>query len=168
MFKKFLFFIAWVGMLVLASLGIVYVFIPKYLIAFQDDIFSRNMIILAVSVTYIFIIIIKFISLFKKEEGYIIKSDLGTVNISVDSIKGVIKEILSTDKEIKNTKIACGKKRKKHYILINLDMITNRSIAEKSEELQRKIKSEIQDKLELDIETIEIKIKKVSLKVKEN
>lgn len=168
MFKKFLFFMAWIGMLVLAFLGIVYVFVPKYLIAFQEDIFSRNMIILIISIIYIIIVIIKFVSLFKKEEGYIIKSDLGTVNISLDSIKGVIKEILSPDKEIKNIKIMCGKKRKKRYILINLEMITNRSIAEKSEELQRKIKSEIQDKLELDIEIIEIKIKKVSLNVRDN
>ncbi|MDP0488263.1 MAG: alkaline shock response membrane anchor protein AmaP [Fusobacterium sp. JB021] len=168
MFKKFLFFIAWLGMLILASLGIVYVFVPKYLITFQEDVFFRNVLILTISIIYIFIVIIKFISLFKKEEGYIIKGELGTVNISLDSIKGVIKEILSPDREIRNIKIVCGKKRKKHYILINLDMLTNRSIAEKSEELQKKIKSELQDKLELDIEVIEIKIKKVSLKVKEN
>lgn len=168
MFRKFLFFIAWVGMLIISILGIIYLFVPDYLLVFQEDAFLKDMLILSTSVFYIIVITLKTLFFFRKEEGYLIRSDLGTVNISLDSIKGVIKEILSKDKEIKNIRIICGKKRGKHYILINLDMITNRSIAEKSSELQRTIKTELQEKLELDIEIIEIKIKRVSLKVKEN
>ena len=45
-----------------------------------------------------------------------------------------------------------------------MDMETNKSIADKTSEIQNAVKYELQDKLQLDVSVVEVKIKKLSLK----
>lgn len=168
MLKKFLFFLAWVGSFLISILGLIYIIFPDYLIEFKFEDFRVKATLISVCIIYIIISLLKFFSLFKKEKGFVIDGEFGQVNISLESIKGVIREILSYDKEIRNIKINFDKKGRKHHIIVYLDMVTEGSIAEKSTYLQKQIKNELQDKLELDIEIIEIKIKRISLKKKEN
>ena len=164
MLRKVIFFFAWLGIFVLSIVGIVYVAVPGFLVKFNIDGFMWNAAVVVISLIYFFISLLKFTSLFSKEEGYVIKNENGEVRISIDSIKNIIKEILNRDKDVRNVKIICSRKGKKHTVTIYMDMETNKSIAEKTSEIQNSVKYELQDKLQLDVNVVEVKIKKLSLK----
>ncbi len=164
MLRKVIFFFAWLGIFLLSIAGIIYVTAPGFLVRFNIDGFMWNVSIIVVSLIYLFISLLKFTTVFSKEEGYTIKNENGEVSISVDSIKSIIKDILNRDKEVRNIKITCNRRGKKHSVVINMDMETNRSIADKTSEIQNAIKYELQDKLQLDVGVVEVKIKKLSLK----
>ncbi len=164
MLRKVIFFFAWLGIFVLSIVGIVYVAVPGFLVKFNIDGFMWNAAVVVISLIYLFISLLKFTSLFSKEEGYVIKNENGEVRISIDSIKNIIKEILNRDKDVRNVKIICSRKGKKHTVTIYMDMETNKSIAEKTSEIQNSVKYELQDKLQLDVNVVEVKIKKLSLK----
>ena len=164
MLRKVIFFFAWLGIFVLSIVGIVYVAVPGFLVKFNIDGFMWNAAVVVISLIYLFISLLKFTSLFSKEEGYVIKNENGEVKISIDSIKNIIKEILNRDKDVRNVKIICSRKGKKHTVTIYMDMETNKSIAEKTSEIQNAVKYVLQDKLQLDVNVVEVKIKKLSLK----
>lgn len=164
MLRKVIFFFAWLGIFVLSVFGITYVAVPGFIVKFNIDGFMWNAAVIVVSLIYLFISLLKFTTLFSREEGYVIKNQNGEVRISIDSIKSIIKEILNRDKEVRNVKIVCGRKGKKHTVTIYMDMETNKSIADKTSEIQNAVKYELQDKLQLDVSVVEIKIKKLSLK----
>lgn len=164
MLKKVIFFFSWLGIFILSILGIVYVAVPGFLVKFNIDGFIWNVAVVAISLLYLFISLLKFSTLFSKEEGYVIKNENGEVRISLDSIKSIIKEVLNRDKDVRNVKIICGKRGKKHTVTLYMDMETNKSIADKTSEIQNAVKYELQDRLQLDVNVVEVKIKKLSLK----
>ena len=164
MLRKVIFFFAWLGIFVLSVAGIVYVTVPDFLVKFNIDGFMWKAMVIVISLLYLFISLLKFMTLFSKEEGYVIKNENGEVKISIESIKSIIKEILNRDKEVRNVKIICSRKGRKHAVTIYMDMETNRSIGEKTAEIQKAIKYELQEKLQLDVSIVEVKIKKLSLK----
>ena len=164
MLRKVIFFFAWLGIFVLSVFGITYVAVPGFIVKFNIDGFMWNAAVIVVSLIYLFISLLKFTTIFSREEGYVIKNQNGEVRISIDSIKSIIKEILNRDKEVRNVKIVCGRKGKKHTVTIYMDMETNKSIADKTSEIQNAVKYELQDKLQLDVSVVEVKIKKLSLK----
>lgn len=164
MLRKVIFFFAWLGIFVLSVFGITYVAVPGFIVKFNINGFMWNAAVIVVSLIYLFISLLKFTTLFSREEGYVIKNQNGEVRISIDSIKSIIKEILNRDKEVRNVKIVCGRKGKKHTVTIYMDMETNKSIADKTSEIQNAVKYELQDKLQLDVSVVEVKIKKLSLK----
>ena len=164
MLRKVIFFFAWLGIFVLSVFGITYVAVPGFIVKFNIDGFMWNAAVIVVSLIYLFISLLKFTTLFSREEGYVIKNQNGEVRISIDSIKSIIKEILNRDKEVRNVKIVCGRKGKKHTVTIYMDMETNKSIADKTSEIQNAVKYELQDKLQLDVSVVKVKIKKLSLK----
>ena len=164
MLRKVIFFFAWLGIFVLSVAGIVYVAVPGFIVKFNINGFMWNTTVVLVSLIYLLISLLKFTTLFSREEGYVIKNQNGEVRISIDSIKSIIKEILNRDKEVRNVKIVCGRKGKKHTVTIYMDMETNKSIADKTSEIQNAVKYELQDKLQLDVSVVEVKIKKLSLK----
>jgi uncharacterized alkaline shock family protein YloU len=57
-----------------------------------------------------------------------------------------------------------GRKGRKHLVTIYMDMETDKSVADKSAQIQNAVKYELQDKLQLDVGVVEVKIKKLSLK----
>lgn len=164
MLRKVIFFFAWLGIFVLSVAGIVYVAVPGFIVKFNINGFMWNTTVVLVSLIYLLISLLKFTTLFSKEEGYVIKNQNGEVKISIESIKSIIKEILNRDKDVRNVKIVCGRKGKKHTVTIYMDMETNKSIADKTSEIQNAVKYELQDKLQLDVSVVEVKIKKLSLK----
>lgn len=164
MLRKVIFFFAWLGIFLLSVCGIVYVTAPGFLVRFNIDSFMWNVFIVAVSLLYLFISLLKFADLFSREKGYVIKNENGEVNVSVDSIKSIIRDILNRDKDIRNPKIVCGRKGRKHLVTIYMDMETDKSVADKSAQIQNAVKYELQDKLQLDVGVVEVKIKKLSLK----
>ncbi len=168
MLRKALFFIGWIGIFIISIIGIIFSVYPidnrlffTYNIGQNQQIY---VIFLAVSILYFILSLIKFVSLFKKNDGYLIDGPNGEVLVSTDSIKSIIKEALETDGEVKNLKINCGKHRKKYKITLFVELHTQRSIAEKSIEIQKIVKDELFKKLELEISIVEIKISKISTK----
>ena len=168
MLRKVIFFFAWLGIFVLSVAGIVYVAVPGFIVKFNINGFMWNTTVVLVSLIYLLISLLNFTTLFSKEEGYVIKNQNGEVKISIESIKSIIKEILNRDKDVRNVKIVCGRKGKKHTVTIYMDMETNKSIADKTSEIQNAVKYELQDKLQLDVSIVEVKIKKLSLKNNSN
>lgn len=169
MFKKILFFMAWIGIFCLSVMGIIFSVRPidqRLLLSFSSSHLKHPvyLIFLGISLVYFVISLIKFASLFKRNNGYLINGSNGEVLVSTDSIKGIIKESLENDTEIKNLKIICGRSGKKYKITLYIDLHTTRSIAEKSSEIQQLIKDELFKRLELEISVVEIKISKVSTK----
>ena len=51
---------------------------------------------------------------FFKRRGICDKNENGEVNVSIESIKSIIREILNRDKDVRNPKIICGRKGRKH------------------------------------------------------
>lgn len=169
MFKKVLFFIAWVGIFVLSVTGIIFSVRPldqRLLLSFKPDQLQHPIyvVFLGISVVYFILSLIKFFSLFNRTNGYLINGSNGEVLVSTESIKSIIKESLENDTEVKNLKILCGKSGKKYKVTLFIDLHTTRSIAEKSAEIQQLIKDELFKRLELEISIVEIKISKVSTK----
>lgn len=168
MWKKLVFFIGWLGIFIISLLGIVYVAVPDFVVRFQLDGLTGDILILAISIIYLLICLLKLTTIFTKEEGYVIKNENGEVKVSVDSIKNIIKEILKGDGDISNIKIHCHKRGKKYGVTIHTDMDTDRDVPGKTSEIQQIIKKELQEKLQLDLSFVEVKIKKLSLKNSSN
>ena len=169
MFKKVLFFIAWIGIFILSVAGIVFSVRPldqRLLLSFKPDQLQHPIyvVFLGISIVYFVLSLIKFFSLFNRTNGYLINGSNGEVLVSTESIKSIIKESLENDNEVKNLKILCGKSGKKYKITLFIDLHTTRSIAEKSAEIQQLIKNELSKRLELEISVVEIKISKISTK----
>lgn len=92
------------------------------------------------------------------------KNEHGLVSISTETVKNLIKNQLSQDKDIKSYKIDCGNRGRKYFVKINLDLISNESLSVKTVEIQEKVKELLEDKLDLKIDKVEVKISKVSIK----
>ncbi|NME36195.1 MULTISPECIES: alkaline shock response membrane anchor protein AmaP [Fusobacterium] len=164
MIKNIIFFFAWIGIFLLSMFGIVYIVSPEFLVSFNINTLVGNTFILTISIVYFIISLFRFITIFSRTKGYTITSSHGEVLVSTESIKSIIKETLEDDTEIKNLKISCGKKGRHYKVTLFIDMNTQRSIAEKSSEIQQKVKDELFRRLELEIQIVEIKISKVSIK----
>lgn len=164
MLKKIIFFFAWLGIFIGSILGLVYVITPQYLSFIDINSTVSKLIILNVSWIYLFITLLKLSSNFSREKDYVIKNENGSVVISSSTIKTLIADILSRDKEIKDEKIECGNNGKKYFVKINMSMVSDSSIAEKTTDIQNKIKNSLEDKLDLKIDDIEIKISKLITK----
>ena len=169
MLKKTLFFIAWIGIFIISIIGIIFSVYPIDNRLFFSYNIGQNghpiyVVFLVISILYFILSLLKFISLFKRTNGYLIDGPNGEVLVSTDSIKSIIKEALETDGEVKNLKINCGKNGRKYKITLFIDLYTQRSIAEKSAEIQKIVKDELFKRLELEISVVEIKISKISTK----
>ncbi|WP_270427381.1 alkaline shock response membrane anchor protein AmaP [Fusobacterium mortiferum] len=166
MIKKIIFFFAWLGIFLLSITGIVYVAVPKYLVQFNTYIgtLSYDIVVLAISIIYFIISILKFLSLFERTKDYEIKTEDGVVYISSASVTSFIRELLSKDKEISNIRVETSKKGRKFNIRVRLDMLSNGNISGKSSSIQNEIKSKLADKMGLEVGAIEVKISKLAVK----
>lgn len=169
MIKKIIFFFAWLGIFLLSITGIVYVAVPKYLVQFNTYIgtLSYDIVVLAISIIYFIISILKFLSLFERTKDYEIKTEDGVVYISSASVTSFIRELLSKDKEISNIRVETSKKGRKFNIFnirVRLDMLSNGNISGKSSSIQNEIKSKLADKMGLEVGAIEVKISKLAVK----
>lgn len=166
MLKKIMFFLAWLGIFILSLIGIVYVVVPKDLVQFDNytNIFNHNIIILAISILYFVICIVKLFSLFEKTKDYAIKTEDGIIYISASTITSFIIELLKNDSDISNLKIDTHRRGKKFNITVKLDMSSNGDISGKSMSIQNEVKTKLAEKMGIDVGNVEVKISKLSLK----
>lgn len=166
MFKKFVFFLAWIGVFVLSLTGIVYVVMPKYFVQFNTYIgtFGYDMVVLGISIVYFIICLVKFFSLFEREKDYVIKTEDGVVYISAATVTTFIRDLLSDDKDISNLKVDTFKKGRKFNIKIKLDILSNGDVSGKSMSIQNEIKNKLADKMGIEVGNVQVKISKLALR----
>ena len=166
MFKKFIFFLAWIGVFVLSLTGIVYVVMPKYFVQFNTYIgtFGYDMVVLGISIVYFIICLVKLFSLFEREKDYVIKTEDGVVYISAATVTTFIRDLLSDDKDISNLKVDTFKKGRKFNIKIKLDILSNGDVSGKSMSIQNEIKNKLADKMGIEVGNVQVKISKLALR----
>lgn len=164
MLKKIIFFFSWIGIFFISLFGIAYIVAPSHFTNIDTGSFLFKAVVFNICLVYIFVSILKLLSNFKKQEDYVMKNEHGSVHISTDTVKNLIKDQLSQDRDIKSYKIDCGNKGKKYFVKINLDLISNDSLSVKTIEIQENVKELLESKLDLKVDKIEVKISKVSIK----
>ena len=166
MFKKFIFFLAWIGVFILSLTGIVYVVMPKYFVQFNTYIgtFGYDMVVLGISIVYFIICLVKLFSLFEREKDYVIKTEDGVVYISAATVTTFIRDLLSDDKDISNLKVDTFKKGRKFNIKIKLDILSNGDVSGKSMSIQNEIKNKLADKMGIEVGNVQVKISKLALR----
>ncbi|MGL5088217.1 MAG: alkaline shock response membrane anchor protein AmaP [Cetobacterium sp.] len=164
MIKKIVFFFAWLGIFTISSLGIGYITMPQYFSTIDTNSLMFKVVIFNICLAYICITILKLLSKFSKQKDYVIKNDHGSVHISTDTVKNLIREILSRDTDIKGLRIDCGNRGSKYFVKLNLDMISNNNLSIKTVDIQNLVKNSLEEKLDLKVDYIEVKISKLSIK----
>ncbi|MGL5797458.1 MAG: alkaline shock response membrane anchor protein AmaP [Cetobacterium sp.] len=164
MIKKIIFFFAWMGIFVMSIMGIVYIAMPQYFSSIDINSLMFKVIFFNICLIYITVSILKLLSKFSKQKDYIIKNDHGAVHISTDTVKNLIREMLSRDSDIKGLKIDCGNRGSKYFIKLNLEMLSNNNLSQKTVDIQDLIKHNLEEKLDLKVDYIEVKISKLSIR----
>ncbi|MDX8335714.1 MULTISPECIES: alkaline shock response membrane anchor protein AmaP [Cetobacterium] len=164
MIKKIIFFLAWIGIFTMSILGIGYITMPQYFSTIDTSSLIFKAVVFNLCLVYVCISILKLLSNFSKEKDYVIKNEHGSVHISTDTVKNLIKEILSRDSDIKGLKIDCGSKRNKYYVKLNLDMVSNNNLSNKTVDIQNLVKNNLEQKLDLKVDYIEVKISRLSIR----
>ncbi|MBC2853024.1 MAG: alkaline shock response membrane anchor protein AmaP [Cetobacterium somerae] len=162
MIKKLIFFFAWIGIFTIAVTGIGYITMPQYFSTIDTSSLIFKVVIFNICLIYMCISILKLLSNFSKEKDYVIKNEHGSVHISTDTVKNLIREILSKDSDIKGLKIECGNRGSKYFVKLNLDMISNNNLSSKTVDIQNLIKTNLEQKLDLKVDYIEVKISRLS------
>ncbi len=158
MMKKIIFFIAWVGILFISLIGITSVVYPSFFDRFNLSSFMLKMLILNISIIYIFIVFIKICSKLKREKDYEIKTDNGKIFVSSETIKTLIFNTLLTDPDIIIKKVETSKNYNKFNVRIFIESNSNKNIAEKSGFIQENIKKSIKSSVGVEINEVEIKV----------
>lgn len=148
----------------LSVTGMAYIAVPKYFVTVDTTTLIFKVVAFNICLLYLFICILKLSSNFSKTEDYVIKTEHGSVHISPDTVKNLIRELLSKDKDIKGLRIDCGNKGRKFFVKISLEILSNSSIASKTLDIQSFIKNSLEEKLDLKVDEIEVKISKLSMK----
>ncbi|MGL4652489.1 MAG: alkaline shock response membrane anchor protein AmaP [Cetobacterium sp.] len=164
MIKKLIFFFAWIGIFAMAVAGIGYITMPQYFSTIDSSSLIFKVVFFNICLAYICISVLKLLSKFAREKDYVIKNEHGAVHISTDTVKNLIREILSRDSDIKGLKIDCGNRGSKYFIKLNLDMISNNNLSIKTVDIQNLIKNNLEEKLDLKVDYIEVKVSKLSIK----
>ena len=102
--------------------------------------------------------------MFEKTGDYEIKTENGKVTISAASVTNFVKEMLSRDKDVEGIKVFTGKRGRKFFVKIKLDMLTDGNIAEKTASIQDGLRKRLADKMGLEVDTVEVQISKLSIK----
>ena len=123
MFKKIIFFFAWVGIFIISLISLNYVLLPGQV--FYDNPYTANittfqytMVILVVASLYIFICLYKFFSLFERKKDYERKTENGTLKITRATINNYVTDLLRKDPDITGIKTTSELKGNKFLIYV--------------------------------------------------
>lgn len=158
--KKFIFFLAWLGIFFLSLIGILYVVYPTILENIALTPFILKIIVLNISILYLIFTFIKLFSKFERNIDYEVKTSEGKVFITSDTIKAFVKQLLSQHRDIYVTKVETKKFRNKFDLKISLEASPDKNLSEKTLFLQENIKREVKTSIGVDINSVELKIVK--------
>ena len=166
MFKKIIFFFAWVGIFIISLISLNYVLLPGQV--FYDNPYTANistfqykMVILVLASLYIFICLYKFFSLFERKKDYERKTENGTLKISRATINNYVNDLLRKDPDITGIKTTSELKGNKFLIFVKCELLARINIANKIAQLQNLIKSNLSENIGVDVNKVVVNISKL-------
>ena len=166
MFKKIIFFFAWVGIFIISLISLNYVLLPGQV--FYDNPYTANittfqykMVILVVASLYIFICLYKFFSLFERKKDYERKTENGTLKITRATINNYVTDLLRKDPDITGIKTTSELKGNKFLIFVKCELLARINIANKIAQLQNLIKSNLSENIGVDVNKVVVNISKL-------
>ena len=166
MFKKIIFFFAWVGIFIISLISLNYVLLPGQV--FYDNPYTANittfqykMVILVVASLYIFICLYKFFSLFERKKDYERKTENGTLKITRATINNYVTDLLRKDPDITGIKTTSELKGNKFLIYVKCELLARINIANKIAQLQNLIKNDLSENIGVDVNKVVVNISKL-------
>ena len=166
MFKKIIFFFAWVGIFLISLISLNYVLLPGQF--FYDNPYTANittfqykMVILVLASLYIFICLYKFFSLFERKKDYERKTENGTLKISRATINNYVNDLLRKDPDITGIKTTSELKGNKFLIFVKCELLARINIANKIAQLQNLIKNDLSENIGVDVNKVVVNISKL-------
>ena len=169
MFKKIIFFFAWVGMFVISLISLNYVLLPGQLFfnnpyTANTTTFESKLVVLVLASLYIFICLCKFFSLFERKKDYERKTENGTLKISRATINNYVSDLLRKDPDITGIKTTSELKGNKFLIYIKCELLAKINIADKIAQLQSLIKRDLNDNIGVEVNKVVVNISKIEAK----
>ena len=169
MFKKIIFFFAWVGMFVISLISLNYVLLPGQLFfnnpyTANTTTFEYKLVVLVLASLYIFICLCKFFSLFERKKDYERKTENGTLKISRATINNYVSDLLRKDPDITGIKTTSELKGNKFLIYIKCELLAKINIADKIAQLQSLIKRDLNDNIGVEVNKVVVDISKIEAK----
>jgi len=169
MFKKIIFFFAWVGMFVISLISLNYVLLPGQLFfnnpyTANTTTFEYKLVVLVLASLYIFICLCKFFSLFERKKDYERKTENGTLKISRATINNYVSDLLRKDPDITGIKTTSELKGNKFLIYIKCELLAKINIADKIAQLQSFIKRDLNDNIGVEVNKVVVNISKIEAK----
>ncbi|EEO41095.2 hypothetical protein FSCG_01808 [Fusobacterium vincentii 4_1_13] len=169
MFKKIIFFFAWVGMFVISLISLNYVLLPGQLFfnnpyTANTTTFEYKLVVLVLASLYIFICLYKFFSLFERKKDYERKTENGTLKISRATINNYVSDLLRKDPDITGIKTTSELKGNKFLIYIKCELLAKINIADKIAQLQSLIKRDLNDNIGVEVNKVVVNISKIEAK----
>ena len=166
MFKKIIFFFAWVGIFLISLISLNYVLLPGQV--FYDNPYTANitnfqykMVILVLASLYIFICLYKFFSLFERKKDYERKTENGTLKITRATINSYVTDLLRKDPDITGIKTTSELKGNKFLIYVKCELLAKINIADKITQLQNLIKRDLGENVGVDVNKVVVNISKI-------
>ena len=172
MLKKLIFFFAWIGIFLISLVALNYILLPGQLLfdnPYTEKItsFEYKMAILVVAALYLFICLIKFVSLFERKKDYQRKTENGLLKISKATINNYVMDLLRKDPDITGIKTVSELKGNKFFINIKCELLAKMNIANKISYLQNLIKTDLMENLGVDVNKVVVNIVKIEAREKE-
>ena len=169
MFKKIIFFFAWVGMFVISLISLNYVLLPGQLFfnnpyTANTTTFEYKLVVLVLASLYIFICLCKFFSLFERKKDYERNTENGTLKISRATINNYVSDLLRKDPDITGIKTTSELKANKFLIYIKCELLAKINIADKIAQLQSLIKRDLNDNIGVEVNKVVVNISKIEAK----
>lgn len=169
MFKKIIFFFAWVGMFVISLISLNYVLLPGQLFfnnpyTANTTTFEYKLVVLVLASLYIFICLCKFFSLFERKKDYERKTENGTLKISRATINNYVSDLLRKDPDITGIKTTSELKGNKFLIYIKCELLAKINVADKIAQLQSLIKRDLNDNIGVEVNKVVVNISKIEAK----
>ena len=169
MFKKIIFFFAWVGIFLISLISLNYVLLPGQV--FYDNPYTANittfqykMVILVVASLYIFICLYKFFSLFERKKDYERKTENGTLKITRATINNYVTDLLRKDPDITGIKTTSELKGNKFLIYVKCELLAKINIADKIAQLQNLIKRDLGENIGVEVNKVVVNISKLEVR----
>ena len=172
MVKKLIFFFAWIGIFLISLVALNYILLPGQLLfdnPYVEKItsFEYKMAILVVAALYLFICLIKFVSLFERKKDYERKTENGLLKISKATINNYVMDLLRKDPDITGIKTVSELKGNKFFINIKCELLAKMNVANKISYLQNLIKTDLMENLGVDVNKVVVNIAKIEAREKE-
>ena len=169
MFKKIIFFFAWVGIFLISLISLNYVLLPGQIFydnPYIEDIttFEYKMVILVLASLYLIICLYKFVSLFERKKDYERKTENGTLKITRATINNYVSDLLRKEPDITGIKTTSELKGNKFLIYVKCELLAKINIADKIAQLQSLIKRDLGENIGVEVNKVVVNISKLEVR----